>query len=241
MQIIPAIDLMNGRVVRLTRGDPEKATFYDQWGSPVDVAQKWKSEGAQRLHVIDLDAAFGKPNNLKVVSEISGATNLPIQMGGGVRSVEAVRKILGAGIQHVILGSLAFRDTSVITKLSEEYGANRLIVALDNRQGSVMIEGWTSKTGLSLKEALEKYGNLGVTSFLITSITRDGTLSGPDLKMLKNVRKWSSGETIAAGGIGSLEDLSALKRSDFDAAVVGKALYERRFTLKDAISKVRES
>jgi phosphoribosylformimino-5-aminoimidazole carboxamide ribotide isomerase len=241
MLVIPAIDLMNGRVVRLTRGDPEQAKFYDSWGTPAEVAQKWKSEGAERIHIIDLDAAFGKPDNLKVALEISKSTELPIQVGGGLRSVGAVERILNAGIQYVILGSLAFRDPAAIAQIQKEFGQDRVIVALDNKDGMVMVEGWTSTTSFSLLDALAEYAKLGVKSFLITSITKDGTLSGPDLEMLEESCKYSGGGIIAAGGIGTLKDLVALKRIGVDAAVVGKALYEGKFTLKEAITAVEES
>jgi phosphoribosylformimino-5-aminoimidazole carboxamide ribotide isomerase len=241
VQIIPAIDLMKGRVVRLTRGDPEQATFYDKLGTPVEMSLKWKSEGAKRLHIIDLDAAFGKPDNLKVVSEISRATNLPIQVGGGIRSLEAIERLLTAGIKYVILGSLAFKDPTSITKIQKKFSADRIIVALDNRDGMVMVEGWTSATTFSLKEAVETYTKIGVKNFLITAITKDGTLSGPDLDTLEEACKWSSGGIIAAGGIGTLKDLVALKRVGVDAAVVGKALYEGKFTLKEAIETVKEN
>jgi phosphoribosylformimino-5-aminoimidazole carboxamide ribotide isomerase len=241
MEVIPAIDLMEGRVVRLFKGDPKQATFYDQWGTPVGVAIKWKSEGAQRLHIIDLDAVFRKPDNLNVVTEISRATDLPIQMGGGVRSVEAVERLLKAGMKYVILGSLAFRDPNAIMQIQGKYGSDRVIIALDNRNGMVMVEGWTSATTFTLKEALETFVKLGVKSFLITSIAKDGTLSGPDLGMLEEACKWSGVKIIAAGGIGTLKDLVALERVGVDAAVVGKALYEGRFSLKQAIETVKES
>jgi phosphoribosylformimino-5-aminoimidazole carboxamide ribotide isomerase len=241
MQVIPAIDLMNGKVVRLTKGDPQQATFYDSWGAPVEVAQKWKREGADRLHIIDLDAAFGKSDNLKVVAEISKATSLPIQVGGGIRSVEAVKRLLNASIQYVILGSLAFREPSAIKQIQKKFSPDRIIVALDHRDGMVMVEGWTSSTTYTLMEALEEFAKLGVKAFLITSITKDGTLSGPDLDTLEETCKWSGGGIIAAGGIGTLKDLTALKRIGVDAAVVGKALYEGKFTLKEAIQTVKEN
>jgi phosphoribosylformimino-5-aminoimidazole carboxamide ribotide isomerase len=241
VQIIPAIDLIQGRVVRLTRGDPEQATFYDHLGTPVEIALRWKSEGATRLHIIDLDAAFGKPDNLNVVSEIAEITDLPIQVGGGIRSVETAESLLNAGIKHVILGSLVFRDPNAIAQIQGKFGADRVIVALDNRDGLVMVEGWKSTTTFTLKEALETYAKLGVKSFLITSITKDGTLSGPDLDTLEEACGWSSGGIIAAGGIGTLKDLVALGRIGVDAAVVGKALYDGRFTLKEAIETVREN
>ncbi len=240
VQVIPAIDLMKGRVVRLTRGDPEQATFYDELGTPMEMALRWKSEGALRLHIIDLDAAFGKPDNLKVVEEISRETGLPIQVGGGIDSVEVAERLLDAGVKYIILGSLAFRDQKAITQIQLKVGTDRVIVALDNRDGKVMIKGWTSATKFTLKEALENYARLGVKSFLITSITKDGTLSGPDLDTLEEACTWSDGEIIAAGGIGTLKDLVELKRVGVDAAVVGKALYESRFTLREAIEIVKE-
>jgi phosphoribosylformimino-5-aminoimidazole carboxamide ribotide isomerase len=220
MQVIPAIDMMKGRVVRLLRGDPEQATFYDQWGTPTDVARKWKSDGAQRLHIIDLDAAFGKPDNLNAVVEISRATSLPIQVGGGIRSIGAVERLLNAGIQYVILGSLAFQNPNAIAQILGKFCADRVIVALDNREGMVMVGGWTCTTTFTLKEALENYTKLGAKSFLITSINKDGTLSGPDLDTIEKACTWSGGGIIAAGGIGT---------------------YEYRFTLKQAIETVKEN
>ncbi|MCW4010952.1 MAG: 1-(5-phosphoribosyl)-5-[(5-phosphoribosylamino)methylideneamino]imidazole-4-carboxamide isomerase [Candidatus Bathyarchaeota archaeon] len=241
MQVIPAIDLMQGRVVRLTRGDPNQAKFYDAIGTPVEVAKKWQAEGAQRLHIIDLDAAFGKPDNLKVVAKIAQATGLPIQVGGGIRTVEAAEKLLSAGIQYVILGALAFKDPAAIKKLQEKFSSDRVIVALDNKDGKVMVEGWTSSTAFTLTEALKTYAGLGAETFLITSITKDGTLSGPDLDTLNQACRDTGASVIAAGGIGGLNDLVALKRVGVQAAVVGKALYEGRFTLKEAIKTVTEN
>jgi len=235
MQIIPAIDLMKGKVVRLTRGDPNQATFYDKLGTPVEIAQRWKADGAKRLHIIDLDAAFGSGDNLKTIDKIVKTTDLPTQVGGGIRSREKAEKLLTAGIQYVIIGSLALKNPSVIESLQEEFGPKRIIVSLDNKDDKVMVEGWISSTTFTVKAALEKYVNLGVKSFLITAITKDGTLSGPDLKTLNEARKFPGLSIIGAGGIGNLNDLVALSRTGIKYAVVGKALYEKKFTLKQAI------
>jgi phosphoribosylformimino-5-aminoimidazole carboxamide ribotide isomerase len=239
MQVIPAIDLIKGKVVRLTKGDPEKATFYDNLGTPVEMAQKWKTQGAERLHIIDLDAAFGRPDNLTVVSQISEATGLPIQVGGGIRNVEAAERLLNVGIQHVILGSLALKDPAAITQLQGRFNPERIIVALDNKDGMVMVEGWTSSTTFTLMSALEEYAKLGVQTFLITAITKDGTLSGPDLDTLNEACTFPGVNIIAAGGIGSLADLVALSHTGVKGAVVGKALYEGRFTLEQAIETTK--
>jgi phosphoribosylformimino-5-aminoimidazole carboxamide ribotide isomerase len=240
LQLIPAIDLMNGQIVRLTHGDPETAKVYSQFGGPVETAKKWQADGATKLHIIDLDAALGVGSNLPVIADIAENTDLPIQVGGGIRSINTVKKVLGLGVSQVILGALAFSDPKAITTIQQQFGAESVIVALDNRDGRVMVEGWKIATALSMKEALEKFLALGVKVFLITSITKDGTLSGPDLDTLREAQ-YSGVEVIAAGGIGGLNDLVALKRVGVEGAVIGKALYEGRFTLKEALKMVEET
>ena len=235
MQVIPAIDLMRGKVVRLTKGDPDHAVFYDDLGTPVEIAQKWKSQGAKRLHIIDLDAALGKPDNLRVVGDIVAATSLPVQVGGGIRSIEAARRLLNSEIDFVILGSLALREPTSVSVLMKEFGSNRVIVALDNKDGLIMVEGWTSSTQYTVMDSLEQYAIMGVKTFLITSIARDGTLSGPDLETLNDACRYPDVNIIAAGGIGDLRDLVALSHTGIWGAIVGKALYEGRFTLEQAI------
>jgi phosphoribosylformimino-5-aminoimidazole carboxamide ribotide isomerase len=238
VQLIPAIDLMNGKIVRLTRGEANTAKVYDQFGGPVETAKRWRDEGAGKLHIIDLDAAFGNGNNHGVIAEIARNIALPIQVGGGIRSFEIAEKLFKTGISQVILGALAFSDSSAIGKIQKRFGAESVIVALDNKDGRIMVEGWKTATALTMKEALEKFTSLGVKTFLITSIAQDGMLSGPDLKTLSEAVKFPNAKIIAAGGIGSLNDLSALKRVGVDGAVIGKALYEGRFTLKEAIKKI---
>jgi phosphoribosylformimino-5-aminoimidazole carboxamide ribotide isomerase len=238
MMVIPAIDLMNGKVVRLTRGDPATAKYYEQWGTPAQVALKWKGEGAKRLHIIDLDAAFGLGNNLPVIAEIGEKTGLPIELGGGIRSFETVKKVLSLGVNHVILGALAFSDSAATPKIQQKFGSDSVIVALDNKDGRVMVEGWKTATGFTMWDALERFVNLGVTTFLITSIAQDGMLQGPDLETLSEAVTYPGAKVIAAGGIGSLGDLVALKQVGVEGVVVGKALYEGKFTLKEALETV---
>ncbi|MGD0646094.1 MAG: 1-(5-phosphoribosyl)-5-[(5-phosphoribosylamino)methylideneamino]imidazole-4-carboxamide isomerase [Candidatus Bathyarchaeia archaeon] len=238
MQLIPAIDLMSGKIVRLSCGDPKTAKIYDQFGGPVETANRWHNEGAGKLHIIDLDAAFGTGNNRDIISEIAANISLPIQVGGGIRSFDTAAKLLKTGISQVILGALAFSDQSAIDKIQTKFGAEAVIVALDNNDGKIMVEGWKTAAALSIKEALEKFTMLGVKTFLITSIAKDGMLSGPDLETLKQACQYPNANIIAAGGIGSLSDLIALKGIGVEWAVIGKALYEGRFTLKEAIKKV---
>jgi phosphoribosylformimino-5-aminoimidazole carboxamide ribotide isomerase len=241
LQLIPAIDLMNCKIVRLTHGDPKTAKVYGQFGGPVETAKKWQKDGATKLHIIDLDAALGMGNNLSVVADIAESTDLPIQVGGGIRSIDTAETVLGLGVSQVILGALAFSNPKAIATIQKRFGAESVIVALDNRDGKVMVEGWKTATALGVKEALEKFVALGVKVFLVTSITKDGTLSGPDLDTLREACQYSGVEVIAAGGIGGLNDLVALKRVGVAGAVIGKALYEGRFTLKEALKMMEET
>jgi phosphoribosylformimino-5-aminoimidazole carboxamide ribotide isomerase len=235
MEIIPAIDLMKGKVVRLVHGDPKTAKIYDCFGEPPEIAEKWKKEGAKSLHIIDLDAALGLGDNLAMIAKIAETADLPIQVGGGIRKLETVEKLFGMGISRVILGALAFREPSAITKIHDRFSLGRVIVALDDKDGKIMVEGWKTSTQISMEEALAKFSSLQVKTFLITSIARDGTLSGPDVKTLEKTCAYPSVSIIAAGGISSLRDLALLKQIGVEGTVIGKALYEGLFTLREAL------
>ena len=257
MQLIPAIDLMGGKIVRLTRGDPKTAkTYEEQFGTPLEAAKRWRDEGAGKLHIIDLDAAFGKGDNYEVISEIAANVELPIQVGGGIRSFEIASKLFKTGIKQVILGSLAFSDPACIRKIRDRFGADSVIVALDNnKDGLVMTQGWKNPKGfivkrkgskkrfylksLNVQDALEMFtGLFGVERFLITSTVQDGMLSGPDLNTLSKAVEFPNAKIIAAGGISSIKDLAVLKEIGVEGVVIGKALYEGHFTLKEALQKI---
>lgn len=239
MQLIPAIDLMNGHIVRLTRGEAKTAKTYEkQFGTPLEAAKRWRDEGAEKLHIIDLDAAFGIAENQATIAEVAKNVSIPIQVGGGIRSFEIAEKLFQTGVKQVILGALAFSDPVVIKKIQQKFGLDSVIVALDNKEGHIMVEGWQTSTALTVDDALEKYSALGVHHFLITSIAQDGMLSGPDLQTLSAAALYPGTKIVAAGGIGSIGDLAALKEIGMDGAVIGKALYEGRFTLKEAIQKI---
>lgn len=239
MDIIPAVDLMGGKVVRLVRGDPKLATSYERLGDPVSVAKKWEAEGAHFVHVVDLDAALELGSNLNIVESIAKVVRVRLQVGGGIRSVEAARRLLSTGVKRVILGSVAFSLPFVVEVLLGEFGEEHVVVALDNLEGLVMVRGWKASAKVSVSEAVARFSKMGVKLFLVTSVARDGTLSGPDLDVfsqlcLKGVN------VIAAGGIGSLDDLVALKTLGVGAVVVGKALYEGRFSLNEALRTVKD-
>jgi phosphoribosylformimino-5-aminoimidazole carboxamide ribotide isomerase len=239
VQLIPAIDLMNGKIVRLSRGEARTAKFYEtEFGTPVEAAKRWRDEGAGKLHIIDLDAAFGTGNNISVIAQVAKNIKLPVQVGGGIRCYGTAEKLFQTGITQVILGALAFSDPSSIGKIQKKFGLDSAIVALDNKEGLIMVEGWKTATAMTVNEALEKYTAIGVRHFLITSIAQDGMLNGPDLQTLSQATQYPNAKIIAAGGIGSIGDLAALKDIGVEGAVIGKALYECRFTLKEAIQKI---
>ena len=223
--------------MRLSRGDPNTAKIYEQFGDPIKTAQKWQKDGAKKLHIIDLDAALGSGNNRSIISEIAKSITLPIQVGGGIRTIIDVEHLLSLGIDQVILGALPFNDPFALNKIQKQFGSDVVIVALDNKNGNIMIEGWKTKTKLRVRDSLNKFIGMGIKSFLITSIIKDGTLSGPDLETLGEASEIPEAKIIAAGGIGQLDDLIELNKIGVDSAVIGKALYEERFTLKEALSQ----
>jgi phosphoribosylformimino-5-aminoimidazole carboxamide ribotide isomerase len=238
MEIIPAIDLISGKVVRLRKGDPNTSINYDLFGTPLQTARKWILEGAKTIHIIDLDAALGRGDNLDVITSLIQNVNISIQVGGGIRSREKAESLLRSGIKRVIIATLAFQQIETLRELLTIYGNERIMVALDYLDGKVMIKGWTSATGLTLGDGLQKFVNLGVKLFLLTSISKDGLLTGPDYVTLQNEVKNKSVDIFAAGGISNIRDLIRLKQIGLRGAIIGKALYEEKFSLKEAIKVV---
>ncbi len=239
MMVIPAIDIMDGQVVRLTKGDEGARTNYGGSGSPLDVAQRWLSEGAEYLHVIDLDATLGLGDNRDLVQAIVDDLQIPVQIGGGIRSLESARGLLDKGVDRIILGSLAMKSPEGVSSLREEYGEDRIVIALDHRRGVVLDKGWKGSTGRLLEESLREFTDLGLKWFLITDTDRDGTLEGPDTETYTKLSAQAS--IIASGGVGSLKDLGNLRGTGVEAVVVGKALYEGLFTLPEALSYAEAS
>ena len=239
MEVIPAVDIMNGKVVRLVRGDPKSAKSYEHLGDPVTLARRWEAHGAQIIHVIDLDAALGLGSNTDVIEQIVQKTGVPIQVGGGIRSLSKARSLLDKGVYRAILGSLAFKEPSSVKVLLEEFGNDRVAVALDNLDGVVMVQGWKTSARITVDDAVTDFSKLSVSIFLVTSVARDGTMSGPDFDTLARLCRVDIA-VIAAGGIRSLEDLAGLKRLGVYGVVIGKALYEGAFTLRKALRTVGE-
>ncbi len=239
MEVIPAIDLMGGRVVRLTRGDPNRVSEYPSFGDPVQVAVRWEGEGADALHVVDLDAAFGTGSNRTTLQRILKAVRIPVQHGGGIRRAEDAENMLRAGVQRVIVGTMAFKRTADLTRLIETFGGERLIISLDYQGDKVRVWGWRSETSITLLESVECFTKLGLRIFLLTSISQDGTLEGPDYNTLQHIVGSCKAKVIAAGGVGHVDDLSKLREMGVWGVVIGKALYEGRFSLKEAITAAK--
>ncbi|MBI2873589.1 MAG: 1-(5-phosphoribosyl)-5-[(5-phosphoribosylamino)methylideneamino]imidazole-4-carboxamide isomerase [Firmicutes bacterium] len=243
MIVIPAVDLRGGRCVRLLRGEASAETVY---GDPVAMAERWAREGAARIHVVDLDGAFaGTPKQMEVVRRIAQEVEVPLQVGGGLRTAEAVAEALEAGAVRAVVGTAAARDPSFIEELIRRFGVERIIAAVDARDGRVAVEGWTreAETGAGMAELAGELAARGVREILCTEISRDGTLSGPDLDGLRQVARCGAG-IIASGGVSSLEDLAALAALEPNgvfAAVVGKALYEGRFSLEEAMAAAEDT
>jgi phosphoribosylformimino-5-aminoimidazole carboxamide ribotide isomerase len=228
MILLPAIDILDGKTVRLTRGDFEQRTVYD--ADPLDAARRWVDAGARALHVVDLDGArSGAPANLEHVRRIAAAVDIPIQVGGGLRDAAGVRAAVDAGASRVVLGTAAFRDVDFLDEMIAAY-RDRVIVSVDARGGRMATAGWTEQTEIPAEAAIESAGRRGVTRFVYSSIERDGMLSGPDLDEVARVARVVRGSFAYSGGISSIADLRALAQLgqvNLTGVIVGKALGPR--------------
>lgn len=230
MKVLAAIDIMNGDVVRLTKGDQLTKKVYSN--DPIQVAKKWAKDGADMLHVVDLDAAFGnESSNLSIISEILDSVNIPIQIGGGIRNTEIFEKIVKMGFSKIVVGTMAYRNVNELRLLSKNYG-DKIVISLDEINGKVMIEGWKSSSDYKVEDAINKFNKLGISNFLLTSIIKDGTLSGPDIVTLNSINTDRKSKIIASGGISSLVDVLRVRSIGCDSVILGKALYEERLDIK---------
>ncbi len=230
MKVLAAIDIMKGEVVRLTKGDQATKKVYSN--DPVEVAKKWEKDGADMLHIIDLDAALGNElNNLSTISEILHSVTIPVQIGGGIRHVENFEKIASMGFSKIVIGTMAYRNLDEIRILSKNY-SDKIVISLDEINGNVMIDGWRSSSNYKIEDAINKFNKLGINIFLLTSIVKDGTLSGPDVVTLNSINTDRTSKIIASGGISSLIDVIRVRSIGCDSVILGKALYEERLDIK---------
>jgi phosphoribosylformimino-5-aminoimidazole carboxamide ribotide isomerase len=237
--LYPAIDIRGGQAVRLLQGDYARETTYD--ADPVDAATRWAGEGAEFLHVVDLDGAkAGEPRNLDAVRRIADAVDCPIQVGGGLRDLASVDAVFDAGAERVVIGTAALRDPEFLDTVVAEHG-ERVVVSVDARGGKVSLSGWTEATERDVEETVKELGEKGVARFLCTEIDVDGTMEGPAVSELSRIATSTPAAVIASGGVGDLGDLKALAvlgrlTPNLEGAVVGKALYEKNFTVAEGIA-----
>ncbi|MGC9121275.1 MAG: 1-(5-phosphoribosyl)-5-[(5-phosphoribosylamino)methylideneamino]imidazole-4-carboxamide isomerase [Sulfurihydrogenibium sp.] len=230
--IIPAIDIKEGKAVRLYKGEFDKVKVYDN--DPVDVAKRFKDYGVKHLHVVDLDGALeGKPKNYKVVEKIIKYVDLPVEFGGGLRSFDAVKTMFEIGVNRVVIGSLAYENPDEFLKIVQEY-KNKVIVGIDAKDGKVAIKGWIEKTDYTPLEFAKRYDDLDIFGFLYTDVNRDGAMVGPNIEGTKKLAENLKHYVIASGGVSCLEDIKKLydlKDYGVYGVVVGKAIYEGKIDL----------
>lgn len=238
--LYPAVDIKDGRAVRLVQGREDDETVYDD--DPVQAALRFAEQGAEWLHVVDLDAAFrGEPLNRKLIADIVAATGVPVQASGGIRSMADLHDSFSYGASRVVIGTMALEEPSFVAAAVAEYG-DKVAVGLDAEGTTLKARGWTTESG-DLFDALRRFTVMGVARFVFTDISRDGMLTGPNVERLRQVAEGTSARVTASGGVSSLEDLRALASAHerVDGAIVGKALYAGRFTLAEALATAREA
>ena len=238
MIVIPAIDLKNGKCVRLWQGKKEEEKVY--FSDPVSVAKMWEDQGAERLHLIDLEGAFqGSPVNLGIAEKIAGRTNLILEFGGGIRSFAVLKQVFDSGINFAVIGSKAL--SSEFVEMACQKYPERILAAIDSREGKVSIEGWQKQTRLTPTGLADNLFGLGIRTVIFTDIKKDGTLTGVDIEVISNFVNKVKQEVIVAGGVSSLKDLGKiadLGRVGILGVIIGKALYEGRIQLKEALGEI---
>ncbi len=231
MKIIPAIDLMNGQVVRLYKGDPKQKTVYSDY--PVEIAKKWEANGADMLHIVDLDATLGMGSNLSIIKKILKEISIPVEVAGGLRDESLILDVVKIS-NRVVIGTLAFKDKRLLKKLLVSLGSEKIVISVDHIDGEIAIHGWQEKTGIKLIDAIQEFLEMGFTEFLLTNVSRDGTLAGPDLEFLEQACNLDKTNVIASGGISNVDDIKDVKEKNAFGVILGKALYENKISIEEA-------
>jgi phosphoribosylformimino-5-aminoimidazole carboxamide ribotide isomerase len=230
MRVIASIDLMNGNVVRLVRGDPANKVVYSD--NPIETARKWETTGADMLHVVDLDATLRTGfNNNEIIFKIIDAVKIPVQVAGGIRSVQSIKEMLNKNAAKVVLGTMAYKEPDSIRQIAKKM-AERLVISIDQNNGRVMIDGWREASDYGIIDAINLFMAMGIREFLLTSIDRDGTLSGPDVMILSLASSFANSRIIASGGVSSLEDIIRVRSAGCYSVILGKALYDGKVSIE---------
>lgn len=230
MKVIPAIDIMDNKVVRLVKGDPEDKTVYSS--DPIGMAKKWEKAGADMLHVVDLDAALGTGSNLQTIEKITQSVSIPVEAAGGLRTKEMIENALQFS-SKVVLGTIAFKNKEILEEVSKKFGKERIVISADQMGGKIVINGWKESTGIELIQGIENFVRLGYSQFLITTVERDGTLHGPDLDSLQKSCGIKNTSIIASGGISNLQDIVNVKKCGAAGVILGKALYDGKISVEE--------
>ena len=234
MEVIPAIDLKGGACVRLFQGDFNRETVFSR--DPAETALRWERAGARRIHVVDLEGSrSGVPTNLEAIGAIAGAASIPVQVGGGIRNVETARALLEAGVGRVVLGTAAVEDPELVREICRRWGAERVIIAVDAREGRVATWGWTEDTSVEATELVREMSALGPRRFLYTDISRDGTMTSPNFGAVEELVRETGMSIIASGGVSKVDDIRRLASTGAESVIVGRALYEGTVDLAEAI------
>jgi phosphoribosylformimino-5-aminoimidazole carboxamide ribotide isomerase len=230
MKVIPSIDLMNGNVVRLVRGDPANKVVYSD--NPIETARKWEAAGADMLHVVDLNATLRTGiNNNEIVFKIIDSVKIPVQVAGGIRSINAINEMLNKNAAKVVLGTIAYKEPDSIRQIAKKK-LEKLVISIDQNDGRVMIDGWRETSSYGIIDAINLFMAMGIREFLLTSIDRDGTLNGPDVMTLSLASSFANSLIIASGGISSLEDIIRVRSAGCYSVILGKAVYEGKISIE---------
>ena len=231
MKIIPAIDLMQGSVVRLFKGKSDLKTVYSD--NPVEIAKKWESEGADMLHIVDLDATLGIGSNFSIMNEMSDSVKIPIEVAGGLRNEKLIDNALSFA-DRIVIGTLAFQKKDLLQDIIKKYSSQRIVISVDHLDGMITTHGWQTTTDIQLIDAVKEFVIMGATEFLCTNVSLDGTMLGPDLKNLHEICKLENINIIASGGISNIYDISQIKKENPFGVILGKAMYEKKISIKES-------
>lgn len=235
MRLYPAIDIKNGKCVRLKQGKFNEQTIYAN--HPYEMAKKWKDAGASYIHVVDLDGALdGVWTNKEAIEKIVNAVNIPVQTGGGIRTIRDIEERLNVGIDRVIIGTLAVKNPSFVKDAVEKFGSDKIVVGIDAKDGMVAINGWEEVSLMSALDLCQKMKGYGVKTIVYTDISKDGMLIGPNIEYTKYLIDETSLDIIASGGVASMEDLKDVEKINAEGAIIGKALYTQAIDLKEAVT-----